>query len=303
MISLLEMTDKAGAVYRPGTTIVALEDGYILCENADNSSEVIVWIPKEVRPYKYELRNMCDEEITDVGIKANLLWPEKLLYDSNDNQYCGYVTKKPTISGRLVPLSEIVERERCFDNIEKKNNVFIALQIARIYKAIRDTRHGYIIGIISLESFWVDEALNVYFLKSYSCACNINNVIKSYYVAPELLMYDSWKGKFTVDSDSFICALLLFQLLTGKFPYNSSESVEKTDVEYIWNLMCDGKSVFYNKTDTFAKTILAELNNYSEKISELFSRTFDYCGQVNYIAQRPMIDEWMEVLSEYVDNS
>ena len=61
MISLLEMTDKAGAVYRPGTTIVALEDGYILCENADNSSEVIVWIPKEVRPYKYELRNMCDE--------------------------------------------------------------------------------------------------------------------------------------------------------------------------------------------------------------------------------------------------
>ena len=303
MISLLKMTDKAGVVYKPGVTIVALENEYKIYENVNESSEVIVWIPKEVRPYKYELRNMCDEEIKDVGIKANLLWPEKLLYDNSDDQYCGYVTKKPKILGRLVPLSEIIEKKRWFDDIEKKNNVFIGLQIARMFKAIRDTRHGYTLGIISLESFWVDEALNVFFLESYNCARNINTTVKTYYVAPELLMYDSWKGKFTAESDSFIYALLLFQLLTGRFPYNSSRNVEKTDVEYIWNLMCDGESVFYNKTDIFTKEILAELNNYSERISELFYHAFDYCGRVDYIEQRPMIDEWMEALSEYMNNS
>jgi hypothetical protein len=51
------------------------------------------------------------------------------------------------------------------------------------------------------------------------------------------------------------------------------------------------------------KIILAELNNYSERISELFYRAFDYCGRVNYTDQRPMIDEWMEALSEYMNNS
>lgn len=303
MISLLKMTDKSGAVYKPGETIVALENGYKIYENANDSSEAMVWIPQEIRPYKYELRNMCDEEIADVWVKANLLWPEKLLYDSSDNQCCGYITKKPKILGKLIPLSEIIEKKRSFDYIEKKNNVLICLQIARMFKAIRDTRHGYILGIISLESFWVDEALNVFFGEVYNCARNINTTVKTHYVAPELLMYDSWKGKFTAESDSFICALLLFQLLTGRFPYNSSEDIEKTDVEYIWNLMCDGESIFYNKTDTYAKTILAELGNYSERINRLFYRTFDYCGRADYVEQRPMIDEWMEALSEYMNNS
>lgn len=302
MISLLKMTDKAGMVYKPGETIAALENGCKIYENVDEGSEVMVWIPQEDRPYKYELSNMCDEEITDAEIKANLLWPEKLLYDSSDEQYCGYVTSKPTISGRLIPLSEIVEKKRWFDDTEKKNNTSIGLQIARIFKTIRDTKRRYTIGIISPDSFWVDEALNVFFFGAYNCARDIDAAVKTYYIAPELLMHDSWKGKFTASSDSFIYALLLFQLLTGRFPYNSNKNVEKMDVEYIWDLMCDGESVFYNKTDPFVKTILEELGGYSERINELFYRAFDYCGRADYIEQRPLIDDWMEALSEYMNN-
>lgn len=302
MISLMQLIDKSGKTYSYGKALFALNTGVKIYENTEDNSELIVWLPKELRPDIFEWKNMCNESNIEEEIKDRLFWPDKILIDKNSDENCGYTTKRPKFEGEVVPLSRLIEKKRWFDIGEKKNNAIIGNNLARIFKAIRDTKYGYSLGIVSPDSFWIDDAMNVYYMESFNCARNIYEVVRSCYVAPELLLYDSWRGRMNPDTDSFAYALLLFQILTGRFPYNSGENVERTDVEYIWNLMCDGISVFYDTMDDFSKEIVGDLRGYSEEILVLFKKSFDYCGREDYMKDRPKIDEWLEVLSEYIKN-
>lgn len=302
MISLMQLIDKSGKTYSYGRILFALNNGVRIYENTEDNNEVIVWLPKELRPDIFEWKNMCNESRIEPEIRDRLFWPDKLLIDKGSDENCGYTTRKPKFEGEAVPLNRLIEKKRWFDKDEKNKNIVIGNNLALIFKAIRDTKHGYSLGIVSSESFWVDDAMNVYYMESFNCARNIHEVIRSCYVAPELLLYDSWRGRMNSDTDSFAYSLLLFQVLTGRFPYNSSENIEKMDIEYIWNLMCDGISVFYDTTDVFSKEIVGDLRSYSEEILDLFKKSFDYCGKEDYTKDRPKIDEWLEVLSEYIKN-
>lgn len=302
MISLLQFSDKAGRRYSQGNILLALDNGPKIYECIDNEMEMMVWIPESLMPRKFELQNMCDEKIFDTNIKKFLIWPDKLLFD-NRGECCGFITMRPENLQKVKPISRLIEISRWFDRPEKVNNAIVGLNLARLFKAIRDTEHGYSLGVISPDSFWYDDDYNVYYMESYNCARNLDGDIKSYYIAPELLLQNNWRGKFTDKTDSFIYALILFQILTGKFPFNSIENIEKVDIEYIWKLMCDGISIFYDMSDVCSETIIKEIKGYSEHILNLFLRALNYCGLSDYSEGRPAIDEWMEALSEFINNN
>lgn len=302
MISLMQIIDKSGKCYPYGKILFTLNSGVKIYENTENNKELIVWLPEELRPAIFEWKNMCNEPFIDVDVRDKLFWPDKILIDKSSNEYCGYTTIRPVFDGEIVPLSRRIEKKRQFDAEEKKTNIIIGNNLARIYKVIKNSKQGYLLGVVSPDSFWIDESMNVYYMESFNCARNVPEVIRSCYVAPELLLHDSWKGKITAETDSFVYSLLLFQILTGRFPFNSRENINRTDVEYIWNLMCDGVSVFYDKLDEFSNEIVDELKKYSKEILDLFKRTFDYCGKSDYTKGRPKIEEWLEVLSEYIKN-
>lgn len=298
MISLLKLSDDAGKKYSYGPLILALENGVKIYENADNAAEAIVWVPEALRPYEFEWSNMWKRVRDDEKIRAQLFWPEKILRD-NAGQYCGYVTKNPEVKGQLISVKQWIEKERSFDEEEKRSNVIIGSRIAQIFKVIHD-KSGYILGIISPESFWMDEALNVYYVESFDCAKNLQTEdIKSCYIAPELLMAQSEKTSVSIETDDFIYALLLFQILTGRFPYGGGRKIENCDVDEIWNLMCDGISVFYDRMDQEREDIMNLLESYSARMAQLFRQVFDYCGRSDYAEGRPSIDDWMETLSDY----
>lgn len=299
MISLLKLSDKAGKNYSYGPLILALENGVKIYENADNAAEAIVWVPEALRPYKFEWNNMCERTPADEKIRGQLFWPEKLLMD-NAEQYCGYVTKKPEIKGRLISVKQWIEKERSFDEEEKHSSVSIGSAIARIFKVIHDRKTGYLLGIISPESFWIDEALQVYYVEPFDCARDLRaEDMKSCYTAPELLMAQSEKASVSLETDDFVYALLLFQILTGRFPYGGGREIEKCDVDEIWNLMCDGISVFYDRMDQEREEIMHLLEFYSARTAQLFRQVFDYCGRSDYTEGRPAIDDWLETLSDY----
>ena len=302
MISLLKLSDRSGRQYYQGKVLLTMDDGLKIYEDLNNESKMIVWIPEPMRPPEFRLRNMCNEEIQEEEVLDYLVWPEKLLFDNNTGDYCGFITKRPNVAGKLTPLFEYIQRQRCFDLNERTVNAEVGFKIAHIFKTIRDSKHRYFVGDVTENSFLVDDDLNVYYVDSFKCVNDFDGIFKNYYIAPELLLADSLECHFSYKTDAFIYALLLFQVLTGTFPYGCGENIEAADIEKIWNLMCDGISVFYDTEDEKSICVLGEIKKYSDLIFRLFVRAFNYCGQIDYSNNRPSVDEWMEALSEYKSN-
>lgn len=303
MIRLLEMYDRSGRIYSPGSIALELKNGTRFYLNTNEESEIIVWIPDDLRPQEYELQRMCREKNGDEETKRNMFFPQRVIYDSRTDDYCGYIAKKPNSIGELTPLHDYVSRNRHYDRQERAINAIIGLSTANIFKEIKESDNRYTIGTISHESFWIDDAFNVYYAETFSCSQNLVINENSYYTAPELLLCDTWRGNFSDKTDAFVFALILFQILTGKFPFNSTQNVDESDIEYVWGLMCDGNSIFYDKADQCAIEVMGELYNYSERILELFRKAFDYCGNLDYTQNRPLIEDWMEALSDYINRT
>ena len=298
MITLSKMTDMTGTVWEPGTVIKVLDSGVRISSVRENDSSVLVWIPEEYRPLKYELRKMVREIISGSRMEKYLLWPEKIIYEDSTGQVCGYTAKKPAVCGQLTPLKEFISRKKNFDSRERRLCAEIGYKTACIYEAVRNTAGRYTMGICTPDSFYTDEKFNVFYLEAYNCARERCPVVKTCYAAPELLMQNSWAGKFSEETDAFNYALILFQILTGRFPYDPGRDADRADMDHVWKLMCDGESIFYDETSVIFQQTDTLLKSYSGNVETMFRRTFDYCGARDYTQMRPTIGMWMETLLE-----
>lgn len=307
-----KMFDPAGDEYISGKIIVELDSGLEIKEAIGHEDEVIVEIIKEENDgLEYKLLQLLDKIFFNLETKRNILWPIKQIGSLTDDVY-RYAAVKPHFIGEPVPIKKFVEDTDRLSTAGRKKSAEIGLRIAEIYNAVHEIRQynkgqNCVLGIISqpLDNFFLDANMNVYFFDTFRCICGEYNIAKTCYIAPELLMEYDWreKDKITEETDSFIYALILFQILTGEFPYCVGQNVDKADVDQIWDRMCDGKSIFYyDDTEMFEK-VYDLLNFYSKDICELFQRCFDYCGQVSYTMHRPTVHDWLNVLTEYVKNA
>ena len=156
-------------------------------------------------------------------------------------------------------------------------------------------------GICTPDSLYTDDNNNVIYLEANNCASERYPVVKTCYAAPELLMQNSWTGKFSEETDAFNFALILFQILTGRFPYDPGRDADRADVDHVWKLMCDGESIFYDETSEIFRQTDALLKSYSGNVETMFRRVFDYCGARDYAQMRPTIGMWTETLMECLD--
>lgn len=306
-----KVNDLSGEEYTAGKILVKLNSGLKIMEVIGHEDEVMVEIVKEGNAGgEYKLHQLLDKQFLNLKIRRNILWPIKQIGSYIDDVY-RYVAEKPTIIGKLISLKDFIKDTDRSLKKGKKESAEIGLKIAEIYKAVHDIRRndqeqGCVLGIIlqPLDNFFLDDNRNVFFFDTFRCICGDHNVVKTYYTAPELLMEYDWRGKekITQETDAFVYALILFQILTGEFPYCVGRNVEEADVDQIWDRMCDGESIFYHDRTKIYGEVYDLLNSYSESIYWLFQSCFDYCGQTDYMQQRPAVEEWIKVLAEYMDN-
>lgn len=303
--------DLLGEEYKAGKIIAKLNTGLEILEVNGREDEVIVEIIKEGNAgLEYKLSQLFDKPFSDLEIRRNILWPIKQIGSHTDAVY-RYAAEKPHIIGALISLKEFIKDEDRSSKEGKKKSAEIGLKIAEIYKAVHDTgrydkEQGCVFGIIlqPLDNFFLDYNRNVFFFDTFRCICGERNMVKTCYTAPELLMEYDWRGKekITGETDAFVYALILFQILTGEFPYCVGRNVDGADVDQIWDRMCDGESIFYYEGSEMFREVSGLLNSYSESIYRLFQRCFDYCGQTDYTWQRPAVEEWINALTEYIDD-
>lgn len=303
MISLVKMEDAAGKVYCSAGVLAAFDNEVKIFEISDNDTEVMVQISKEVRPQLYEIKKMCMCELGDDRSAKNLLWPKKELYDISERCFCGFIAEKPEIKGELILLEEVIHLRKEKIHLKKEEKKYyaeIGIQMAQYFEMIHATEKKFIFGSVSPSDFCVDERGTLFCFHTYECARNHPRIRNPYYIAPELIGMETRKVLYNEESDSFLYALMLFQLMTGKFPFAPDKelySIEKEEME-AW--MSDGQSIYFEEDSEECAAIEKVLNEFSAELAEACRFAFDYCGRASYVQGRPTIKEWRKILESEV---
>ncbi|MCR5187193.1 MAG: hypothetical protein K6D97_08815 [Clostridia bacterium] len=289
-----EIYDESGKAYEIGDCLYnVFNQGNIYSIKGCNDKVYVE--SSDIFANRYEVRNMSNLSKYTPYFER-MFWPEMLTQDQK-----GFICQKPMIQGQFITMAEIIENRKTKKKLtleEKHYYLSVGIQLAGII----DTVHkcSYVVGALSPEKIFVSSEGKVYSFLSYQFAFNnINAFDTMYYIAPE--WFDKMnKNRIVYDekSDAFLYALVLFQLLTGVFPFASDRDVSQVDKEELWGLMSDGKSVYFWEDETTISVIEEELSDQPPKIKELFRRAFDYCGQDNYVENRPSVNEWIRSLQD-----
>ena len=305
MISLLKNKDAAGKEYSPSEVIALLDSGIKISAAADYGEEAIVWLPQELRPQVYELKRMCACPIEDEDIGQCLLWPVKELYDNYEERFCGFVAKRPKITGKLTSLNDVIQERKTLTELSdtrKRILAGIGLKLAMYFEAVHSTQNKYVFGSVSPSDFYLDEAGCLFCFTAFQCTGSRFGCGNPYYMAPELIEMMPRKVLYNELSDSFIYSLILFQLFTGKYPYAPEYDLYEKDYKEIWAFMSDGQSVYFEENSKECIAVNEALRAFSWEIAETFRLVFDFCGRSSYVQGRPKIGEWIHVLQDYLLN-
>ena len=289
--------DESGVTYVIGERISSIANNVTIYE-VKGREDVIYVEAADLHENRYDVRKMSTQSINEAGFEK-LLWPERLVKKENSSAYGGFISRNPQIRGDLVLLAEIIEErkeKKKLSNEESHYYLNLGLQLAEIIELVH--RCGYVVGSLSPDKFWVSREGIVYSCVSYQFSYrDIDAFDNPYYVAPE------WLSKMNIEavvyntqSDSFLYALILFQLFTGKYPFVPERDVLAVEKETLWEAMTDGKSLYFFEDKQMMDCITQELSVFPTGIEKLFTRTFDYCGYEDYAESRPSIQDWLLAL-------
>ncbi len=309
MISLFDVftvKDFAGILYSTQNLLFSLNPDVKIYEIAGNHDSFIVYFASGHAPKPYELRKMSECRIKNNTSDHMILWPQRELYTLSDEQCCGFLAKKETIASDLITLSQMMEQRKKIPKLsgnDIKNYLAVGLNFAKCIDAIHSTEKNYVIGAFDPEEFHIDSEKKIYYFYAYDCGRS-NLTLKNYhYLSPELIHYGQWKLPFSEDSDSFAFALILFQLLTGHYPFAISTPEHELTQDTVIKYMLDGESIYYYDNSPQCIRIEHFLSEISPEIAETFRYVFDYCGNENYTADRPTIKEWIQILKKTLTQS
>lgn len=301
-----QVFDEAGTAYFVGDLIYAVSDSTKIYSVTNCEEKVYVEVA-EVHQNRHVVRRMSDElvgrpHLTKEQRFENMLWPEKLVKGEYDSGFTGFISQNPHVEGNhFVSLAEVIEERKKKETLsheERKYYLNLGIQFAEIIALIHEGEH--VIGTLSPDKFWVSEAGGVYSFLTYQFSYeNVNAFDSPQYVAPEWLSQRNRERIiFDQKSDSFLYALILFQLLTGKYPFVSDRDISEVKKEELWEQMVDGKSLYFWEDANIMNTIEEALQGVNSEVEALFKRTFDYCGDEEYDESRASIEEWLQALKE-----
>ena len=298
-----QVFDEAGISYTIGDLIFAISNSSKIYGLTGCDGKVYVEA-MDIHKNRYAVRRMSDilsekPGVTEKHIFKNVLWPEKLVKGENDVDFTGFICTDPQFQGDLTSLTEIIAERNAKNSLSKKEReqfLNIGIQLAELIGTIHECK--YTIGTLSPDKFWVSENGEVYSCISYQFSFgHLNAFDNPYYVAPEWLSRrNREKIVFNQQSDAFLYAIILFQLLTGKYPFFTERNIAEVEKEELWEQMVDGKSLYFWENSAVIDAIKKELQNLSPDVERLFKRTFDYCGYEEYDETRASIQDWLFAL-------
>ena len=231
-----------------------------------------------------------------------IVWPQMKCTLLQDESIVGFFTPRiplPTGGLRLWDLLSRAPDERS----DIKFRLKAGLSLAKCLDTVQ--RIQYLMGLMNPAEYHVDENANVYSLLAYRYGFSTPPVTSQRYIAPELLAQTKHSGQyyqFSKESDAYAFALILFELLTGNYPFGCSPAGEREITRETEDLIVNGQSVFYYETTQECAEIEKKLESIHHDLLVLFRRAFDYCGHASYVVNRPNLSEWQKTLEEAIQS-
>lgn len=289
--------DSAGILYSTTNLLMSLRDGVSIYAVAGVDDYVVVSFPPENVPVLYEIRKMTECSIC----KPNILWPQRELYSVPDEKFCGFLANKVEISAQFYSLQQLMEQRKQSTTLsvqEIQRYLTTGLHLAQCIHTIHSTEKNYVIGNIEPEEFYVDNDNNIYYYSIYRSCQHPHSVTNHWYLSPELISCPNSSTFYSKESDSFAFALILFQLLTGIYPFLDQNMHKPLTIEQLQSYMLDGISIYYAEDSPLCIQTEQLLTNISPAIADRFRCTFDYCGSESYTKNRPSIEDWIDALTK-----
>lgn len=289
----LSFKDQVGREYKTEKMVLSLRENAKVYTVMENNQYLFVRFLGENNPSESRIRTMCDCSSAEI-VKANVLWPELICYQLDNDMFCGFLAKRIDVPTDLSLISELILQTDP-SNIDVAARLNIGLNLAKCIQAVHRTSRRYVIGAPQPRDFYVDSDGHVFFFYAYRCDLDVREQYNSLYIAPE---YKTMQSGLTHRSDAFSFAMILFILLTGIFPFGAHKPDTIFDEDQITDMILNGESVYYYENSPQSVKIDISLSAISPDISRLFRLTFDYCGQSRYDDRRPCIDDWVAVLED-----
>lgn len=236
-----------------------------------------------------------------------LAWPVDTLLDAQ-GLFCGYVMPRVKGKGNLYAAVDEGAHEGFFGPgvYTWKMSIMIAKQLAYVVGKLHEC--GIVVGDFNPQNFLLDQKGLVSFvdIDSYTITPLYKTLVAfPGFVAPEL-QGKPWSSmrescQFTKESDDFSLACVIFQLLTGKHPFNAivvragMDSVSQSSTELnISNGDCPYVHHGIAKRQPDAPDVFGLL--FPSWLRELCNRCFDYtaatASKPGTIKGRPTAADW-----------
>ncbi len=233
---------------------------------------------------------------------SSLLWPGYRLFRYADQKQCiGYLTEKPQFKRNIINLYDFINKEcsivrnQFFTNSWKKR-MLVSLNIAKCFQSLHNA--NYLFRAIDTKDFLVDEDGQVFYTATSMLCDPKSNKGMWKYIAPESIQYlGNEVPKYTEETDNYLMSLLIFEILTGEFPFSRIEQYEENEEVYFDDVL-DGKTIFYYNDEAVINPIIKILKSYSEDIALVFSKAFNYWENSEEDIYRPKPQEMIDILSK-----
>lgn len=244
-----------------------------------------------------KLEKMC--ALFNGDISEYYAWPQKIIY--SNNRAVGFLMENINSSNSNQNPSEYIKfvnfynwkpRRKLFPNAEYKFVVHSALNLARAIETLHEK--DIVIGDINESNVFVnniDTTIKLIDCDSYQIEDFLCDVGTLNYTAPELPI--NLRGvRRTKNHDYFALAVMIFQILVAKHPYEGIDThlndirLSITEGLYCYGKDAESKNIYpqYPFSETY--------NALSEEIKNLFEQAFTSTN-------RPTAKDWIDALSKY----
>lgn len=288
--------DPLGRTYATADPLLTLPQQITIYAVAGVADRLFVRFPADAEDISGGIRVMS-AYASDQMAKNNVLWPEMECRDLTTDAFCGFLAAAIPVDSQMQPMDQWMARNR--GQIDERTALKIGLGLARCMQTLHETGAGYVMGAPEPRDFYVSDDGTV--CCYHACQYGLQGqVLAGRYMAPELIC---GQGGATPRSDAFSFALILFELLTGFFPYGAHVPEQEASDQQIRDWMLDSESLYYYADVPVCAQILDRVCAIDQRLDELFYLTFDYCGQSTYDAQRPSLQEWTDILEKILSET
>lgn len=293
----ISFKDPVGRLYTTDALLLTLEDDTTVYTVENSNRYLYVHLSGQWQPTENQVLAMTgrfDEQLA----KYNILWPELECCHPDSDLLCGFLTPRIDLPAGLSTVRELITVGSP-DRDTLRHNLKVGLNLARCIEAFHRMPRRMALGAPHPGEFYADAQGEVFSCSAYSHVLDTYIPGDERYLAPE---YITGQRGFSRESDAFSFALMLFELLTGAFPFGAHAPEECYDNGQITDMILNGESIFYYANAAESIRVEQELFQISPALPEMFRLAFDYCGRRRYEDLRPSVSDWIEVLEQIEKN-